>query len=224
MAAQSHGRTKVFISYSHKDRVWLERLRVHLSPLARANLIEVWHDRMISPGARWGVEIERALAAARVAVLLVSADFFDSDFIAGTELPPLLKAAEEEGVVILPVILSASWYDKTPALSQYQAVNPEKPLIKLLKGEQEEVFVEVAKSVEYWLNRPPGAADGSGRVAAPGARPRARNDDSQVSMPGVVRYVLDACCPSLHRRLTTKVGLFKTPPGSASSGRVFTTS
>jgi hypothetical protein len=56
-------------------------------------------------------------------VLLISADFFASDFIDETELPPLLAAAEAKGVRILPVILSASRFARNKNLARFQAVN-----------------------------------------------------------------------------------------------------
>ena len=74
------------MSYSHEDRPWLERLRVHLRPLERAGLVDLWDDRRIKPGTRWRDEIRNAMAEARIAVLLVSADFLASDFIASNEL------------------------------------------------------------------------------------------------------------------------------------------
>ena len=81
-------RTKVFISYSHKDREWLNRLQVHVELLVCEGL-EIWGDTRIMPGAQWNDEIQLALDATKVAVLLVSADFLTSDYIADTELPAL---------------------------------------------------------------------------------------------------------------------------------------
>ena len=142
-------RTKVFISYCHRDADWLERLRVHLKPLMRESTIEVWDDTQIQPGAVWQDEIRTALANAKVAVLLISADFLASDFIASEELPPLLAAAKEEGAIVLPLIVSPSRFTRTVSLSKYQAVNdPRKPLVSMTRGEQEEVLDRVAEHIE----------------------------------------------------------------------------
>src|SRR5689334_18953275 len=131
---QGDERTKIFISYSHTDADWLVRLRVHLKPLERSLDIDIWDDTRIRPGSRWREEIQRIIALSRVAVLLVSADFLASDFIATDELPPLLKAAEEEGAIILPLILSPSRFQSISGLSQFQSVNPpSRPLINLSK-------------------------------------------------------------------------------------------
>lgn len=152
MGFPSHGpgpqRTRVFVSYSHRDARWLSRLQVHLMPLARDFGIDLWDDTKIKSGMNWRQEINEAMRTARVAILMVSADFLASEFIVKNELPPLLAAASKEGTLILPVILSPSMFLHLPALSQYQTVNdPATPLMSMPKGKQEKVLNDIAVRV-----------------------------------------------------------------------------
>lgn len=143
----------VFISYSHADAEWLERLQKHLKPLQREG-IDVWDDTRLKPGEPWREEIREALAGTRVAILLISADFLASDFIVTDELPPLLQAAADDGAAILPVIISPCRFRRMESLSRFQAVNnPEKPLAKLRHANREEVLDQVAQAVEDALGR-----------------------------------------------------------------------
>jgi hypothetical protein len=41
-----------FISYSHKDRKWLELFLEHLNPLAERKLLSIWSDTDILVGLR----------------------------------------------------------------------------------------------------------------------------------------------------------------------------
>ncbi len=144
----SGARTQIFVSYSHADGDWLKRLQVHLKPLERAGLIDRWDDTKILSGMDWKKEIRKALDAARVAVLLISADFLASDFIAADELPPLLAAAETKGATILPLIVGLSLFEHTPELSRFQAVNPpSRPLKGLSEAEQDTILVALANRI-----------------------------------------------------------------------------
>jgi hypothetical protein len=156
--AAGEQRIDVFVSYSHADAAWLKRVEAHLKPLVRDEQIELWDDSRIQPVARWREEIRAALTRAKVAVLLISADFFSSDFIATNELPPLLEAEHARGLVILGVHLSASRFDRDQVLSEYQTVNsPDRPIESLSKADQEAVFDALARRIEALLS--------SGRVA-----------------------------------------------------------
>ena len=144
---QSASQTQVFVSYSHKDSHWLDRLKVHLSPLVRNQRVDLWDDQRIKTGGKWREEIDAALAHASAAVMLVSPDFLASDFIQQVELPALLCGAEQRGTRILPVIVAPCRYDLSP-LAPFQAVNsPEAPLSGLSKSKAEGILVSLSREI-----------------------------------------------------------------------------
>jgi len=78
----------VFISYSHKDEAWKDKLVPHLQALAQAGVgMQVWHDRKIDGGEKWYPEILEAMTSAAAAVLLISSDFLASGFCIQEEVP-----------------------------------------------------------------------------------------------------------------------------------------
>lgn len=149
------GPGSVFLSYSHRDSLYVERLLVHLRPLERQGLISLWADTRLSAGERWRTEIESAVSRARVAVLLVSPDFLDSEFILTQELPQLLARAAQEGTVILPIIVRPCRFAREPQLTQFQAVNdPSSPLSELSEDSREIVYDRVAARLERIVKAP----------------------------------------------------------------------
>jgi hypothetical protein len=153
-AAEREKHSNVFISYSHSDRDYVDRLLVHLKPLEKEGLIDLWVDTRLRAGDRWKKEIEKALSRATVAILLVSADFLASDFITENELPPLLKNAEEKGTRILPLIVKPCRFTRDKNLRHFQAINDPKHSLALLGGgDQEVLYDQVAAEVERSLQR-----------------------------------------------------------------------
>jgi internalin A len=139
---------KIFVSYSHADSEWLTKLQTHLKPFTRNGSIDLWDDTRIRPGDEWQTEIETALAAAKIAILLVSPNFIASDFIADNELPPLLDAAKAKGVTILWIPISHSSY-KEMDFSKYQAAHdPKHPLSSLPNHEQDRVLVQICQEIK----------------------------------------------------------------------------
>ncbi len=141
-------RNQVFISYSHKDRKWLEKLQIMLKPLIREKKISIWDDTQIKAGTEWRKEISKALARARVAVLLVSPDFLASDFIAEHELLPSLDAAKDGGLIVLWVAIRDSMYKET-GIERYQAANdPSKPLADLRSAARDRELVKISEQIK----------------------------------------------------------------------------
>ena len=140
-------RDEVFISYSHKDKVWLDKLQTHLKPLVRNKRVSVWADTDIKAGSKWRNEIRNAILRAKVAVLLVSPEFLASDFIADNELPTILNAAENEDLTIIWIPVSSSLYNET-SIEDYQAAHdPSEPLDKLSDAAKNEALVAICRKI-----------------------------------------------------------------------------
>jgi formylglycine-generating enzyme required for sulfatase activity len=162
-------RDQLFISYSHADREWVVRLQTMIRPLVRSHGLRLWDDSQIQPGDKWREEIETALAAAKVALLLVSSDFLASEFVTNSELPQLLTAAEEEGLRILWVPLRPSLVRVTPIYAYQAPLDPGRPLARMDPVEQEEALVEIALAIEMALEL---------RQNSPSAAAKARGDSA----------------------------------------------
>ena len=139
----------IFISYAHEDIKAVEGLRKPLALIERNYHCRIaWYDQYIKPGEFWRKEIESHLRQAGIAILLVSSDFLNSDFIQDHELPVLLSRLSQNQVILLPLLLGE--VDIVEAgLSEIQFVNPpDRPLNKLRKPNQEHWYCELAKRVK----------------------------------------------------------------------------
>lgn len=142
----------VFISYSHKDERWLEKLQTMMSPLIRKNAVPVWWDGKIKPSQKWRDEIDKALSSASVGVLLVSPNFLASDFINQKELPYLLDAADNKGVKLIWVLLQHCLYSETP-IGDYQAAHDvSKPLNGLRGANLDAMLVDICREIQAATN------------------------------------------------------------------------
>lgn len=97
----------VFISYSHKDRLWKDRVVDYLRCVKFHGGVDYasWDDGEIRPSEDWRRLITDATRRCKVAVLLVSPDFLCSEFIIEHEVPELLERRDQGQVSILPVIV-----------------------------------------------------------------------------------------------------------------------
>lgn len=124
-------RKKIFISYSHNDREWMKTIQTALEPYVG---VHVWDDNRIAHGSRWDDDIQEALEQTRIALLMISDDFLQSDYIQTKELPYILNKRNDFALEIRWVALSehqpltGSLADE---LNLYQAYNGAKPLDQL---------------------------------------------------------------------------------------------
>src|SRR5436853_1099794 len=154
----SLNRDRVFVSYSHLDKEWLERLRDALAPDIRNDRIDYWDDRELQPGDEWFDSIVQAIARARVAVLLVSPNFLASRFIMQEELPRILEAHKDEELTVLwlPLFGVFSGPDAPESLAlinDLQAASPDmRPLADLDEESQDALLLDCCRRIQRLLN------------------------------------------------------------------------
>ena len=145
--------SKIFISYSHKDKSWEKRLKEQLDVLALEGHFSVWDDRQIKPGDDWFPEIERELDQADVAVMLISASFLTSTFIRTEEVPKLIQRREQEGMRLIPLVIKPCAWQGVPWLAAIQGGSEDNfVLAGLPKNKQDQELANLALHIKDILN------------------------------------------------------------------------
>jgi hypothetical protein len=115
----------VFISYSHLDSEWRQRI---VSILERRGL-SFADDTKLVAGDSWAERLTAMREQARVGILVVTQNFLASETIQGEELPHLLGLLKSGRLRLVPVIAETSNWRAVPSLREIQAFPPDgKPL------------------------------------------------------------------------------------------------
>src|ERR1044071_5109114 len=104
---------EAYVSYSHKDEKLVKQFLPYLSPLEREGLLAVWSDLNLLPGQPWDEEIRSHIDRADVFLLMVSPNFLASDWCQ-KDMRRALERQQEDGVYVVPVIISPCDWHHTP--------------------------------------------------------------------------------------------------------------
>jgi tetratricopeptide (TPR) repeat protein len=138
----------VFISYSHKDEIWKDRLRPHLRMLEQTGRLTIWDDRHIDAGATWYEEIKKAMQDAEVAVCLISADYLSSDFCIKEEIPYFLERRQKDGMLLLPILIRQCLWEEIDWLKRIQMLPRDgKAIATDFREDWDTPFKQVAKEI-----------------------------------------------------------------------------
>ena len=115
---------EIFVSYSHHDSGWRERLFDDYLHTTFGDC-RIWTDVQIRAGDQWGDEINKRLHSSSVAVLLVSERFLKSQFIMEREFPTIMARARSAAlrVVWIPIAIGRDSLSARPELAEMQAAN-----------------------------------------------------------------------------------------------------
>jgi tetratricopeptide (TPR) repeat protein len=96
---------EIFCSYVQEDETWLQKLEAHLSLLRKQRLVSLRYDRLIVPGTDRAKAIGTYLETASIILLLVSANFLDSDYCYGVEMKRALERHAANEARVVPILV-----------------------------------------------------------------------------------------------------------------------
>ncbi|BCL80989.1 toll/interleukin-1 receptor domain-containing protein [Ktedonobacteria bacterium brp13] len=146
-ASSQSSRADIFICCSNSDKKYLKKLKTFLKMYRRKDTLNIWDNLSMQPGLVFEQEIEQALQSAKVAVLLISNDFFANDTIIEHILPQVITAGLNKNITIINVILRPCDFGYTELAQFHPANDPTRPLINMRPAEQEECWTTTAKSI-----------------------------------------------------------------------------
>jgi hypothetical protein len=172
---------RIFISYSHVDRPYVDRLAAYLAGAG----LDVWHDDNIEPGDIWVSKIRAELDECAAVVLVASPSAAESTWVAAE-----LERANAAGKPVLPLLLhEGAW-----AANNYLHIFTTTQYENVVGGRMPEACVGKLRTLV-------GQAAAGDRVAAdddPVARlKRALDGGRGIEVRDIVRDATQAALPTL---------------------------
>ena len=115
----------VFVSYAREDASsennLIDEFLKHGSLRVRRGEISIFKDtERIDFGEQWRKRIDEELEKTDIAILMISVNFLNSEFIFEHELKVLLEKHKNDGVRILPVLLGTCDWEYAKEIEQFQ--------------------------------------------------------------------------------------------------------
>ncbi len=137
----------IFISYSHKDKEYLDSFRTHFNTLKDKWVL--WDDSRIRIGQNWKKEIDKALNSSVAYILFISSNFMNSKFIMDEELPYILKMSKEQQAKMFIIFVKPVFLKNFPELIEIQGVNsPNHTVIDMDESEKERLWVKLIQEID----------------------------------------------------------------------------
>ena len=146
---------RIFISYSHRGKgpQWKEALLRALHVFEQHHQLDIWQDGRIRVSSFWDGDIKKAMAEASLAVLLLTPEALESEYITSTEFPMLRQRQQRDKLSVFPVICEECEWREYDWLRATQAPNSSNPLTQLPEAMQERIFRQLATDIAEELSR-----------------------------------------------------------------------
>ena len=115
---------KTFIIYASADREYRTALERQLKSLIDNDLIQLWSDKEILPGEVWDAAIKKRLLESELFLMLVSADFFNSNYIREEEFSLALEKLGRGEAIVVPIIVRDCDWEAYEVIQKLQVLPP----------------------------------------------------------------------------------------------------
>lgn len=131
-------KVNAFISYSHKDMKYKNKILPSLEALKQSYNIESWHDGKIDAGNNIDDNVKKALNKSHLILLLVTDNFVSSHYCMNIELEAAQKRADKGQCIIIPVMFQETVLTDTLAFFRNNRVPEDgKPIATGFKNQSQ---------------------------------------------------------------------------------------
>lgn len=151
--ASGHRQVRAFVSYTEQDRSFKLRLDTHLGVLKRLGFVNTWSEECILPGSERGPEIAEQLEKAEIIILLISADYINSQQCWERDRTTCLARHQKNLACIVPILcrdvdLTGIWFEhifRLPRNRRSVVQHDDRELDKVWQEISEEIRILVEK-------------------------------------------------------------------------------
>lgn len=138
---------KIFISYSRKDTQYKNKLLHAITKLEIDGKANIWVDqRKLKVGDRFDEEIEKQIATSDIFLLLLSENFWASEYIQNHEFPAIQHRYRKDSIKIIPIVLrDAAHLMNYGEIKQHLAIPQGKAIVDFKP--QSKIFTQVYESL-----------------------------------------------------------------------------
>ena len=137
----------VFYSYADEDANLLKKLDNHLRILERQGEIKAWDKRNISAGREREREVYNLMNKSSIILLLISPNFFASDYSYIIEMTHAIKRRRENEAYIIPILLRPCVWDLEGLPLREYEVLPSNEIPITRWNNRDKAFEDVAQGI-----------------------------------------------------------------------------
>ncbi|WP_437977740.1 TIR domain-containing protein [Sorangium sp. So ce295] len=133
---------RVLMSHAAEDSTLAAELRLHLSPLRREGLIDLWDSSRVEAGLEVAAELERQLSDTDVVIVLLSSSYLSSAY---DETERMLARSADGALRVIPIIARPCDWSESPLGSIQPLPRGGKPITKW--SDRDEAWLDVARGL-----------------------------------------------------------------------------